>query len=62
MLTMLAFGLGTVPAMVAVGTAGVLARPRVRAQLSQLSGLLVVGFGAMTLLRGFASLPHGPHP
>jgi len=58
-LTMLAFGLGTVPAMLAVGTTGGLLSPRVRGRIGLLSGLLVLLFGAVTLLRGFGV--HGGH-
>ncbi len=61
MLTMLCFGLGTVPAMLSLGVAGFLARPTVRARLSALSGVLIIGFGVLTLLRGLDALPHaGP--
>ena len=58
-LTMLCFALGTVPAMLAVGLAGWFARPRVRASLSFASGLLVLGFGLVTLARGV--VPHALH-
>ena len=61
MLTMLAFGLGTVPAMLALGISRVLAQPRVRVRLSVLAGILVLGFGAVTILRGLDLLPHGSH-
>jgi hypothetical protein len=61
MLTMLCFGLGTVPAMLSLGVAGVLARPAVRARLSTASGVLIIAFGVLTLLRGFDLLPHGGH-
>lgn len=61
MLTMLAFGLGTVPAMFALGVSRVLALPRVRARLSLLAGVCVVLFGLVTILRGFDLLPHGAH-
>jgi sulfite exporter TauE/SafE len=61
MLTMLCFGLGTVPAMLSLGVAGVLARPAVRARLSVASGVLIIVFGLLTLLRGFDVLPHGGH-
>jgi len=61
MLTMLAFGLGTVPAMLALGVARVLAGSKVRARLSVLAGVLVLAFGAATILRGFDLLPHGGH-
>ena len=52
MLTMLAFGLGTCPAMLAVGTARALLRPRLRRRLSLASGVLVLVFGALTAARG----------
>jgi sulfite exporter TauE/SafE len=61
MLTMLCFGLGTVPAMLSLGVAGLLARPGVRARLSAASGVLIIAFGVLTLLRGFDVLPHGGH-
>jgi sulfite exporter TauE/SafE len=59
MLTMLAFGLGTFPAMLTLGLTRVLARPGVRARLSLAAGLLVIALGVMTLLRGV--LPGGGH-
>lgn len=62
MSTMFCFGLGTIPAMMAVGVGGALARPALRARLSLLSGMLVIAFGAMTVLRGLDWLPHGAHP
>ena len=61
MLVMLAFGLGTVPAMLALGVTRVLAAPRVRARLSLLAGVCVVLFGVVTILRGLDLLPHGAH-
>jgi sulfite exporter TauE/SafE len=61
MLTMLAFGLGTMPAMLALGLARVLARPALRARLSLMSGVVVIVFGVVTLLRGFDVLPHRHH-
>lgn len=61
MLTMLCFGLGTVPAMLALGLSGVLGRPAVRARLSRAAGLLVIAFGTITLLRGLDLLPHAGH-
>lgn len=60
-LTMLAFGLGTLPAMLAVGTTRALLGARMRARLSLLSGFLVVAFGALTLLRGLDAFPHAGH-
>jgi hypothetical protein len=61
MLTMLCFGLGTIPAMLSLGLARTLARPSVRAKLSLASGILIIAFGLITLLRGFDMLPHGEH-
>ena len=59
-LTMLAFGLGTVPAMLALGVTRVLARPAVRRYLSTAAGVLVIAFGALTVARGFG-LPAAGH-
>lgn len=53
---MIAFGCGTMPAMLALGTARLPAHPGLRASLVRASGVLVVGFGLFTLLRGIASL------
>jgi sulfite exporter TauE/SafE len=61
MLTMLCFGLGTVPAMLSLGLARTLASPPVRAKLSLASGALIIAFGVITLLRGFDVLSHGGH-
>ncbi len=61
MLTMLCFGLGTVPAMLSLGVARTIARPATRARLSLASGLLVIAFGIVTLLRGFDLLSHHLH-
>jgi uncharacterized protein len=61
MLTMLCFGLGTVPAMLSLGVARKLAHPRVRARLALASGFLVIAFGAMTVLRGLGVDPHAGH-
>jgi hypothetical protein len=60
-LIMLAFGLGTVPAMLALGVTRVLARPAVRARLSTAAGVLVVVFGALTLARGVGGHLAGGH-
>jgi sulfite exporter TauE/SafE len=61
MLTMLAFGLGTVPAMLAVGVLGGTFERTLRARLSLASGVLVLAFAAVTLLRGLDLLPHAGH-
>jgi sulfite exporter TauE/SafE len=58
-LTMLSFGLGTVPAMLALGASGALVRPALRARLGLVAGLLVVGFGLLTLARGLLPGGHG---
>jgi sulfite exporter TauE/SafE len=60
-LTMLVFGLGTVPAMLAVGTMPRLLGAGMRARFWRASGLLVIGFGVLTMLRGFGMLPHAGH-
>jgi sulfite exporter TauE/SafE len=61
MLTMLAFGLGTVPAMLALGVGRLLARPAVRAGLTRVSAVAVLLFGLMTIARGLDALPHALH-
>jgi sulfite exporter TauE/SafE len=61
MLTMLFFGLGTFPAMLALGMTGLLARPTLRARLSLASGVVVIVLGVITLLRGLDLLPHAGH-
>ncbi|HZR82723.1 MAG TPA: sulfite exporter TauE/SafE family protein [Candidatus Binatia bacterium] len=50
--TMLAFGLGTFPAMMGLGLTRSLAAPAVRARLSRWSAVLILGFGVLTALRG----------
>jgi hypothetical protein len=56
LLVMIAFGLGTVPAMLALGVAGVLARPQLRWRLQRAGAVLVVLVGALTMLRGAGAL------
>jgi protein SCO1/2 len=66
---MLAFGLGTVPLLAAVGWSGaaVAAKPSLRPLLARLSGVLVVALGTLTVLRGlpliptFAAMDHTAH-
>jgi sulfite exporter TauE/SafE len=53
-LTMLAFGLGTVPAMLALGIAPSLLSARVRAALSRAGAFVVLVYGVITLVRGLA--------
>jgi sulfite exporter TauE/SafE len=61
MLVMLAFGLGTCPAMLTLGLSRRLAAPGVRARLSFVAGALVVVFGAITLARGVVGPDLHPH-
>jgi protein SCO1/2 len=58
-LAMLAFGLGTVPMLAAVGWGGaaVAAKPSLRPLLARLSGVLVVALGTLTVLRGLPLIP-----
>lgn len=51
-LVMVAFGLGTVPAMLTLGLAGLFARPHVRLRLQRAAAVLVIGVGMLTMLRG----------
>lgn len=60
-LTMLALGLGTVPAMLLVGAAPARLGAAARARFWLASGLLVIAFGVLTILRGFDALPHAGH-
>jgi sulfite exporter TauE/SafE len=57
MLTMLSFGLGTVPAMLAVGSARAFA-PALRPRLATLSACIVLLFGVVTVVRGFNWFGH----
>ncbi len=67
MLTMLAFGLGTVPMLLAVGVGGLAVGTKWRAGLSRASGVLVIALGTITILRGtplmatLAASPTGSH-
>ncbi|MBI3764368.1 MAG: sulfite exporter TauE/SafE family protein [Chloroflexi bacterium] len=71
MITMLAFGLGTVPMLVAVGLGGLAIGTALRPTLARASGVLVIALGVITVLRGtplmttFAAGPfgsaHGDH-
>jgi len=54
MWTMLCFGLGTVPAMLAMGTLGRWMPALVRTRLVAASGVLVILFALLTLARAFA--------
>ena len=61
MATMLWFGLGTVPAMLAIGTARRWLPAALRGRLQVASALLVLVFAAITLLRAFESAPPCAH-
>jgi len=52
MLTMLAFGLGTVPAMLGVGSLGTLMPLAARPRLARAAGFLVLALGVLTIARG----------
>lgn len=61
--TMLAFGIGTVPALAAFGVAsGALGwlGPRTRGWLTAAGGVMVVGLGALTIARALAMMPGAP--
>lgn len=51
-LTMLVFGLATVPALLALGLTGHLLRPIWRARLNTIAGVVVVLLGLLTAMRG----------
>jgi sulfite exporter TauE/SafE len=51
-LTMLAFGLGTVPAMLAVGSLRTLVPLAARPRLARAAGLVVLALGVLTIARG----------
>jgi hypothetical protein len=53
-LTMLAFGLGTIPTLLGFGLAANLLSPRLRGRLQILAGALILLFAIQTLLRGLA--------
>ena len=65
-LTMLAFGLGTVPTLLGFGLAANLLSPRLRGRLTSFAALLIMLFAVQTILRGLAvanlipSLSMGP--
>lgn len=64
--TMLAFGLGTVPAMLVVGLAGDALTAKFRARVSRLAAVFVLAFALLTLGRGLGVdvhswMGHGSH-
>jgi sulfite exporter TauE/SafE len=65
-LTMLAFGLGTIPTLLGFGLAANLLSPQLRGRLQSFAGLLILLFAIQTIFRGLAvahvipSLSFGP--
>lgn len=53
-LTMLAFGLGTIPTLLGFGLATNLLSPRLRGRLQAFAGVLILLFAVQTILRGLA--------
>jgi hypothetical protein len=54
-LTMLTFGLGTVPTLLGFGLAANLLSPQLRGRLQRFAGLLILLFAIQTILRGLAA-------
>lgn len=54
-LTMIAFGLGTVPALLGFGLASGAIAPQLRGQLMKVAALIVLLFGVQAILRGLAA-------
>ncbi len=54
-LTMIAFGLGTVPTLLGFGLASGAIAPQLRGQLMKVAALIVILFGAQAILRGLAA-------
>jgi uncharacterized protein len=53
-LTMLAFGLGTIPTLLGFGLAANLLSPKLRGRLQVIAGVMILIFAAQTILRGLA--------
>jgi hypothetical protein len=60
-LTMLAFGLGTLPAMMLAGSAPALLRARRTAPLARAAGAFVLLVGFVTIARAFGAAGHAHH-
>jgi sulfite exporter TauE/SafE len=60
-LGMLAFGLGTMPALLVVGVGGGALSARLRQILARVAGVFLVLVGAQLILRGLAALAVVPH-
>jgi uncharacterized protein len=54
-LTMLAFGLGTVPTLLGLGLAANMLSPQMRGRLQFIAALLILVFAVQTILRGLAA-------
>lgn len=61
-LVMSIFGVATLPALYLTGVASFLMRPVWRSRLTLVSGLLVIGLGLLTIVRGTPSLNALLHP
>ncbi len=58
--TMLAFGLGTLPMLLALGLAGARLRAAMQKKAVRIAcGLLVLGFGVLGMVRYASGMPHG---
>jgi sulfite exporter TauE/SafE len=53
-LTMLAFGLGTIPTLLGFGLAANLLSPQLRGRLTSVAAVLLMLFAVQTILRGLA--------
>lgn len=60
-LTMLAFGVGTVPAMMLAGSTTTLLRGRAAAPIMRVAGAFVLAVGIVTIARAFGPLEHAHH-
>ena len=54
---MAAFGLGTVPALLALGISGVWLAPRLQKRMMLVSGVLVLILGLIMIMRGVGYVP-----
>ncbi len=55
-LTMIAFGLGTIPTLLGFGLASGALAPQLRGRLMQVAALIIFFFGAQMILRGLAAM------
>jgi len=54
-LTMIAFGLGTIPTLLGFGLASSAIAPQLRGNLMKLAAIIIILFGVQTILRGLAA-------